>query len=97
MTDWNKWRGLVALTSDVVDHGSRAVEKIHMETAARPFVILEQIPGVDAPAKVVHAVHDLWVGAVYGQVRLWNRLTRKVLETTLPAQQTPEPPPDPAD
>ena len=101
MTDWNKVRGAVALTADVVEHGSRAVEKVHLETAGRPFRILEQIPGVNAPAKVVHVVHDLCVTSVYWQIRMWNRLARAVADTALPGTDvappdaTSKPPVDP--
>ena len=39
-----RWRGLVALVRDGVEHGSRAVEKVHLETAERTFAILEADP-----------------------------------------------------
>lgn len=90
-TDWNKVRGAVALTADVVEHGSRAVEKVHLETAGRPFRILEQIPGINTPAKVVHVVHDLCVTSVYWQIRMWNRLARAVADTALPGSNAAAP------
>jgi hypothetical protein len=88
-TDWNKVRGAVALTSDAVEHGSRAVEKVHLETAARPFNILKAIPVVSAPASVVHVVHDLCVTSVYWQIRMWNRLVRAVVGRALPQDTAP--------
>jgi hypothetical protein len=69
MKDAKRWRGLVALVRDAVEHGSRAVEKIQLETAGRPFGILEQIPGVAEPTRVVHVIHDATVSGVHGIVR----------------------------
>lgn len=69
MTDVGRWRGLVALLRDGVEHGSRAVEKVHLETANRPFWILEKIPVVSAPTRIVHVVHDVTVKTVHGAVR----------------------------
>ena len=34
-------RGLVKLAGEAVEHGSRAVERVHRATTARPFAILE--------------------------------------------------------
>jgi hypothetical protein len=50
-------RGLRALLSEAVEHGSRAVEVVHKATAARTFVVLEVIPPTARPAKVLHVVH----------------------------------------
>jgi hypothetical protein len=64
-----KWRGALALVRDAVEHGSRAVERVQIETARRPFSVLEQIPGVAEPTKVVHVVHDASVAAVHEIIR----------------------------
>lgn len=69
-----RWRGLVKLVGEAVENGSRAVEKVHLETARRPFAILEHIPGVATPAKVVHGVHDLSVSSVYFTIRAVNHV-----------------------
>lgn len=67
-------RGLFELVTDVVEHGSRAVEQVHKATAARPFDILAQIPPLAAPSALVRIVHDASVSGVYGSIRLVNKL-----------------------
>jgi hypothetical protein len=62
--------GLVALVKDGVVHGTSAVERVHMETAARPFAILEAIPVVRLPTHVVHVAHDAIVRSVYASIRI---------------------------
>ena len=63
-------RGLRVLVGEAVEHGSRAVEGVHKATAARTFVILEAIPPIAKPAKIVHVVHDAWLTGVYGAIRV---------------------------
>jgi len=72
VSSMGQWRGAVALLRDAVEHGSRAVERIQIETARRPFSIIEQIPGVAAPTRIVHGVHDASVTAVHGVIRAVN-------------------------
>jgi len=92
----NRWRGLKALVVDAVDHGSRAVERIQKETASVPFDILEQVPPLAAPAKVVRFFHDAGVSGVHVTIRLVTRLTGRALDVALDvlehSQATPEPP-----
>jgi hypothetical protein len=76
-------RGLRALVQDVVEHGSKAVEDVHKATAARTFTVLEAIPPIATPAKVVHVVHDAWVTGVYGVIRIVNRGVGKTLDIAL--------------
>ncbi len=64
-----RWHGLKALVADVVEHGSRAVERVHLEIARKPFEILEAMPGVSTPAKVVHFVHDATVATTHVAIR----------------------------
>jgi len=68
-----RWRGVKDLLEDAVEHGSRAVQRAHTETAGRPFAVLEAIPLVALPARGVHLVHDAIVTTVYGVLRLVNR------------------------
>jgi hypothetical protein len=88
MTQLARWRGLKALVADAVEHGSRAVERVHMATARRPFVIIEQVPGVAAPTHFVHAVHDVVVTQTYDAIRLVNRAVSIVLDITLDVLET---------
>jgi hypothetical protein len=78
-----RWRGLKSLIIDAVDGGSRAVERVHLETARLPFEILEQIPPIAAPVKGIHLIHDTTVAGVHGMIRLVNRVTGKTLDVVL--------------
>jgi hypothetical protein len=79
MTQFKQWQGLRALIEDAIEHGSRAIERVHMETARRPFTIIEHIPVVAAPARAVHLAHDTLVSTTYAAVRLANRTLSVVL------------------
>jgi hypothetical protein len=83
MTDLKRWRGLVALINDAVEHGSSAIERVHLATARRPFWVIEQIPGVAEPTRTIHTIHDAVVTGVYQQIRVVNRIAGKVLDATL--------------
>jgi hypothetical protein len=72
MNDIERWRGAAALLRDAVEHGSRAVQRVQLETARRPFAIIASIPVVAGPARVVHAAHDASVTAVHETIRLVN-------------------------
>ncbi len=76
-------RGLRALVEEAVQHGSKAVEDVHKATAARTFVVLEAIPPIAAPARVIHTVHDLWLSGIYGMIRIGNRVVGKTLEVAI--------------
>lgn len=67
--DLGRWIGLTALVTDAITHGARAIERVHLATADRTFVILEHVPVVSAPSHVVHVVHDAATSAVYRAVR----------------------------
>lgn len=62
-------RGLSALLRDGVIHGATAVERVHRETARRPFAVLQAIPPLRAPAASVETAHDAVVGLSYASVR----------------------------
>jgi hypothetical protein len=84
---WKRWRGLKALVQDAVEHGSRGIERVQKETAAKPFAILEMIPPLAIPAKGVHEIHDTAVSAVHGVIRLVNRVVGDTLEVVLDAAE----------
>lgn len=83
MSTIKRLRGLRVLVGDVVDHGSKAVEEVHKATAARTFFVLEAVPPIAKPAKVVHVVHDAWLTAVYGGIRMVNALVGKTLDVAM--------------
>jgi hypothetical protein len=79
----NRLRGLAALLTDAVAHGASAIERVHMATASRPFVILEAIPVVAPPTRVVRFFHDTTVKGVYGAIRLVTRAVGKTADFAL--------------
>jgi hypothetical protein len=70
----SKWRGLQALVQEAVDHGSRAVERVQLESARRPFAILEHLPIVAPAARIVHAAHDVSVLTTHAVIRAVNEV-----------------------
>lgn len=88
--------GLRALLEDAVEHGSAAVERVHRETAARTFAVLELIPPVAGPARVVRDVHGAVVTGVYEGVRLANRAVGVALAAVI-EHAVPLDPPRPGD
>jgi hypothetical protein len=87
-----RWLGATTLLTDAVEHASIAIEKIHMSTAQRPFQIIERIPGVSAPAELIHEVHDLIVTNTYKQIRFWNSTVQKVVQAALAEESNGAPP-----
>jgi hypothetical protein len=83
MRDVERWRGAVALLRDAVEHGSRAVERIQIESARRPFWIIEQIPAVAAPTRIVHGAHDAAVSAVHEAIRGVNVVVSTAVDFAL--------------
>lgn len=68
--------GTIRLIADAVEHGSRAVEQVQLELAARPLELLQQLPVTAAPARAVQAVHAAIVRASHELVRVTARATR---------------------
>lgn len=83
MRDVSRWRGIKAMVQDAVEHGSRAVETLQKQTAARPFAVLEAIPTLAAPASLVKAVHDYAVTTTYEGIRFVNQLVGGVVDGVL--------------
>lgn len=79
----DRLRGLAHLVADAVEHGSAGVERVHLAIAARPFAVAELVPPIAGPAKELHALYDLSVGATYGMVRLGNRLVAKGIDAAI--------------
>ena len=82
-TRTQRWLGLQRLVQDAVEHGATAVERVHRETADRTFAVLEAIPPVAEPAKVVHGVFGLVLTGSYASVRLVNRAVGAVLHAVI--------------
>ena len=92
-------RGLRALVTEAVEHGSLAVERVHKATAARPFAVLEHLPEIGPAARAIHVIHDTSVSLAYGAVRLVNRTVGGALDVALAAAEAGAAPatPDPRD
>lgn len=84
-----RWRGLAALVGDAVEHGSRAVERVQIEIARRPFALLEAIPPVAEPARKARTFHDAYVTGVHGALRRVNRLVVRAIDAALDATARP--------
>jgi hypothetical protein len=88
-----RWRGLAALARDGVVATSRAVERVHLDTARRPFGVLEQIPVVAAPTVVVRVIHDAVVVSVHAVIRVTARTVGATLDVALHAAERLSVPP----
>ena len=72
---WKRLRGFKRLIHDGVERGADFVEKHHRHVAEKSFRVLESIPPIATPTRVVHGVHNgvLWIA--YGSIRTINRVT----------------------
>jgi hypothetical protein len=78
-----RWRGSKALVQEAVDQGSRAVERLQMETARKPFEILERIPPLRVPVQGIREIHDAAVSNTHAMIRLVNRVVGDTLDVVL--------------
>jgi len=72
---WRRLRGLRRLIHDGVERGAGFVEKHHRHTAEKPFRVLESIPPIATPTRIVHGVHDGVLWLTYGSIRAINHAT----------------------
>lgn len=79
----SRLKGLVALAAAAVEHGSAAIEKVQLDTAGRTFGILEAIPPLTAPAKIVRVVHDASVKTTHGSIRLVTAIVKGGLDVAI--------------
>jgi hypothetical protein len=77
MSRTKRWEGLAMLVTDAVTHGASAVERAHLASSKRTFDVIELVPGVAEPAKVVHLIHDASAMSVYAAVRGVARVVSK--------------------
>ena len=97
MSTMKRLRGLRSLVGEAVEHGSKAVEEVHKATAARTFFVLEAIPPIAKPAKVVHIVHDASLTGIYAMIRVVNRVVGKSLDVAIDVAESSEPTDEPTD
>jgi hypothetical protein len=70
-----------ALVQDAVDRGATAIQEVQEALTARPYDVLEQVPGLGAPTEVVRSLHSNGVRATYDVIRLVNRGVGAVLSS----------------
>jgi hypothetical protein len=81
--DVKKLRGLKDLLQDAVVNGATSIEEVHKRTAARPFNILGEIPGVADVSEAVRAVHDAIVTTSYAATRAVTEVVGAGLDAAL--------------
>ena len=92
MSTMKRLRGLRTLVGDVVEHGSKAVQEVHIATTNRTFVVLEAIPPIAGPAKIVHAVYDATTTTVHVSIRTINGVIATTLDAVLEISERPREP-----
>lgn len=74
--------GLTQLFHDGFDRGVQAIHRYHQDASARPFGILEGIPPIAQPVRVVRRIHDGLTDLTYGSVRGVNRMLARLTRPT---------------
>lgn len=87
-------RGFKSLVQEAVHQGSRAIERVQIETAKLPFDVVEQIPGLKVPASGVRLIYNTGVSGVHEMIRLVNKVAGDTLDVVLDTVEQREPPPD---
>lgn len=67
-------RGLKDLIQELVDNGASAIEETHLAIASQPFAVLERIPVIATPVRVVERVQRAVTINVYDAIRAVNGL-----------------------
>jgi len=65
-----RFRGLKTLVLEAVEKGSRAIERVQIETAKRPFDLLEQVPTLKVPVNGVRAIYNVSISNTHSLIRL---------------------------
>jgi hypothetical protein len=64
-----------ALIQAGVEQGATAIQRVQEELSARPYDVLEQIPGLAPPARTVRALHFAGMRTTYDMIRWVNRVS----------------------
>jgi hypothetical protein len=73
MKNLARWRGLKALAQDMIEHGSRAVERVQKGTAERTFRALSCISPIAPLVRDIKSIHDSSVSLVHLTIRTVSR------------------------
>lgn len=91
-----RW-GYLSLLADAVEQGAAGVQRVQEELTARPYAVLESIPGVALPSQLVRALHFEALRNTYGIIRAISRASGAAFDALgradegAPAAKPPEP------
>lgn len=87
---WQRLAAYRGLVVDAVEHGVTAIQEVQEKLTKRPYDVLEAVPPLEAPVKVVKAVHYGVMRGSYRTIRMINRLTGEALAKVLGEPKKPE-------
>ncbi|MBK6688511.1 MAG: alpha/beta hydrolase [Deltaproteobacteria bacterium] len=87
---WQRLAAYRGLVIDAVEHGVTAIQEVQEKLTQRPYDVLQQVPPLEAPVKVVRAVHYGVMRGSYRTIRMINRLTGDALAKVLGEPTKPE-------
>jgi pimeloyl-ACP methyl ester carboxylesterase len=85
--------GYRALLQDAVEEGATAIQKVQEELTARPYDLIELVPPLRGPTKLVRRAHFAQLRRVYDAIRVVNRAVGVVLGVGIASIKTRECPP----
>lgn len=94
MPDWKRWKGLAHLVRDGVVEGSKALEKVHLDTSDTVYRIVGSLPPLAPPARLVRAVHHTVVQVNHGAVRGVTHAVAAGVDLVLPDEPVAKALPD---
>lgn len=69
--------GVLRLLTETVDESTTAIQRTHEAIASRPYDIVERVPLLGAPTRIVRAGHFAILRGTYGTIRGVNGLLRR--------------------
>lgn len=87
---WQRLAAYRGLVVDAVEHGVTAIQEVQERLTQRPYDVLEAVPPLEGPVKVVKAVHYGVMRGSYRTIRLINRLTGEALAKALGEPKEPK-------
>jgi pimeloyl-ACP methyl ester carboxylesterase len=79
----------LSLLADAVDQGAAGVQRVQEELTARPYSVLEAVPGLSLPAQLVRALHFKAMRNTYDIIRGVSRASGAALEALGGAAEGP--------
>jgi hypothetical protein len=72
-SDAVRWAAYSSLLEEAVDQGATAIQRIQEEFTARPYDVLERLPPIEAPSRLVRSLHYAGLRTTYDVIRSVNR------------------------